>query len=124
MIQVNFIKHIIDQLKASGFRHKRWRNGVLGTAVYIQGPHPKHAKVVVKSIEIPPRTVKQIGSSVDEYFKKLQAILKGIIAAIGPIQLFLPGGGSIPVPEWFENWCKDNQISIEICSTDHLPIIN
>ena len=121
MIQVNFIKHIIDQLKARGFRHKRWRNGDLGTAVYIQGPHPKHAKVVVKSIEIPPRT---IGSSVDEYFKKLQAILKGLTAAIGPIQLFLPGGGSIPIPEWFKNWCIDNEVEISICNPDRVPEIS
>jgi hypothetical protein len=122
MIQISYIKRIIDELKARGFRHRSWRNGILGTAIYIA--HNNKTKVVVKSIEIPFSSTKRIADLVDEYFKKLQSLLKGIIASYGNIQIFLPGGGSIPIPEWFVNWCRENGVKIEVCDSDFLPEID
>lgn len=123
MIQVNYTKNVIEELNQRGYKHKKWRHGALGSAVYIGTPHQK-PKVVIKTIEVPPPSIQPLHASVDDYFRRLQSLLVGIISALGPVDLFLPGGGSIPVPSWFQDWCRDNQVHIEICEGDRLPRIN
>jgi hypothetical protein len=92
MIHINYAKHLIDELKKQGYRHKSWRRGACGSTVLVGRPIQR-VKVVIKSIEVPPPSKQPLSTSVDDYFKKLQSLIAGIINSLGTADIFLPGGG-------------------------------
>jgi hypothetical protein len=65
-----------------------------------------------------PKLVGQPGDSdfdglIDLWFRQLQAILVKLKERFGSIKLVLHGGGTVPVPDWFKDWCAVQGIEIE-----------
>ena len=110
-LTVSFAKHIGDSLRRVGYSVRRWRHGVLGTQVYERGGR---VIVVIPSIELPPPVIQPIPQSIADYFKRLCDVLSGLGKKFKVTDLVLPGGGVIPIPEWFIDWCKKNGIRIHI----------
>jgi hypothetical protein len=50
---------------------------------------------------------------IDLWFRQVQAILEKLKERFGSIKLVLQGGGTVPVPAWFKDWCADQGIEIE-----------
>ena len=50
---------------------------------------------------------------IDLWFRQLQAILEKLKERFGSIKLVLQGGGTVPVPDWFKDWCAVQGIEIE-----------
>jgi hypothetical protein len=50
-----------------------------------------------------------------ELLNGLEAALRGGIAFS---KIVFRGGGDIPVPDWFRDWCKKNGVEIEICDPE------
>lgn len=67
-------------------------------------------------IVIPKITVKSSSpADIDTLFKKIQAELQDILnKGFNISDLYLPGGGTIPLPDWFKNWCLKNGIRIHM----------
>ena len=55
-------------------------------------------------------------SQIDEVFKNLIETIKRFDAK----EIFLPGGGDILIPEFFEDFCRENGISIHIITIELL----
>ena len=65
-----------------------------------------------------PKLVGQPGDSdfdglIDLWFRQLQIILEILKKRFGKIKLVLQGGGTVPVPDWFKEWCASLGIDIE-----------
>jgi hypothetical protein len=114
-LNVSFANHVGDSLRQAGYAVRRWRHGVMGTQVYERNGR---AIVVIPSIELPPPVIQPISQSVSDYFKRLCDVLSGLGKKFNVSDLFLPGGGDVPVPEWFKDWCKKNGIRIHIIDSD------
>lgn len=114
-INVSFTMHIENILTNSGFQKQPWRKGILGTRLYTRGAQ---GVVVIPTIEIPPPSVAPIPQSIDDYFKSLRDVLTGMTKKFKITDLYFPGGGNIPLPNWFSNWCNQNGINVHILGTD------
>jgi len=51
---------------------------------------------------------------IDLWFRQLQAILAKLKKCFGKINLVLEGGGNVPAPDWFKDWCAAENIIIEV----------
>ena len=49
---------------------------------------------------------------IDDWFKQIRDILTELKNRIGMIDVAFHGGGTIPIPDWFRNWCKQEGIII------------
>lgn len=115
-MNVSYIIHLEKILTHSGFQKKPWRKGILGTRVYTRG---EQAVVVIPSIEIPPPFVTPIPQSIDDYFKRLRDVLIGLAKKHNITDIFFSGGGNIPLPSWFSNWCNQNGIHMHILDAEN-----
>jgi len=114
-LNVSFTLHIENILTNSGFQKQPWRKGILGTRVYTRAGE---AVVAIPTIEIPPPSVVSISQSIDDYFKRLRDVLVGLAKKFNITDIFFPGGGNIPLPNWFSTWCKQNSIHVHILDED------
>ena len=55
---------------------------------------------------------------IDVWFRQLREILERLNERFGKITLALEGGGDVPVPNWFMDWCADQGIKIEFLACD------
>jgi hypothetical protein len=119
-IQPSYARHIETVLISRGFRKRQWRKGILGTRVY-----ERHGRssVVIPTIELPPPAVQPTGAAIDDYFRGLQGVLAGLGKRYPVTDLYLPGGGNLPLPGWFEDWCKENGIRVHLVTGEWLPAI-
>ena len=51
---------------------------------------------------------------IDNYFNRLKKSLQRTLLKHPETEVFFRGGGTIPVPEWFRDWCNQNGIKIHI----------
>lgn len=117
-LHVSIAKHIADLLKRAGYRPRQWRRGALGNRVYEKNGT---AVVVIPVIEIPPVAIQPVKISIDDYFDNLRRLLAGLMKKLKVCDLFFTGGGTIPVPPWFEQWCEENGIRIHILDPESGP---
>ena len=68
-------------------------------------------EVVVPELPIESASSK---TAVDDCFRNLQDKLNDVLAKGRITDIFLPGGGTVPIPEWFKEWCAKNGIKIHI----------
>ena len=62
------------------------------------------------------RSIRQIPS------KRLQRQLQKTIAGGLPVtDIYFPGGGRLPIPDWFRDWCTKMGIRIHIVDPHELP---
>jgi hypothetical protein len=69
---------------------------------------------VVKPIKVDPS--KDLSSEIDRFFRTLMAI----ILKNGISDVFLPGGGTIPLPPFFEDFCKKHRIKIHVVTRENI----
>jgi hypothetical protein len=56
---------------------------------------------------------------IDDMFTKIQDGLKDVLAQGGTISdLYLPGGGTTPIPDWFKDWCRQNGIRLHVMDVE------
>ena len=102
-----------DHLLARGYRkcQSRYINRRFGARVF-----EKNGKCVVAIpvIEIAPPDVAPISASIDDYFRQLQNALRNLVNGIPITDLVFSGGGTIPIPAWFFQWCRESGIRVHI----------
>ena len=49
---------------------------------------------------------------IDDWFQQIREILTELKNRIGMVDVAFQGGGTIPIPDWFRNWCAQQGIEI------------
>ena len=116
MLNPSFRKYFEDILKQAGYNFKpsQYYN-LQGIRIFVGS---KRVIVVVSSLEIPPAKVRNITQSIDDFFKRLRDLLVRHNKRSVVTDLVLPGGGCVPIPEWFKDWCKQNGISLHVLDAE------
>jgi hypothetical protein len=111
MIQIDVTDVLLKRLKNSGWK----QNGgyaILGNPRVLERSGERIA--VVKPIKVDP--FKIIQDEIDKFFRSLiNIIIKNSIKVV-----FLPGGGTIPIPQFFLDFCRENGINIHIITNENI----
>ena len=111
MIQIDIIGIFMKRLLTKGWNQNRGYGQKDSTRVLERkGIHI----AAVKPIRI--NSIKTIESEIEKFFKTLM----GIIQRKGIKIVFLPGGGTIPVPQLFLDFCKKNGVEIHILTAENI----
>jgi len=111
MIQIDILGIFINNLLSKGWNQIRGYGQKDSTRVLERnGIHI----AVVKPIRI--NSIQTLESEIEKFFKTLM----GIIHRKGIKNVFLSGGGSIPIPQFFLDFCKENGINIHLLTTDNI----
>ncbi len=110
MIQIDVMEVLLKRLKNRGWK----QNGgyaIRGNPRVLE----RYGKLiaVVKPIKIDPFKVLQ--DEIDKFFRSLI----DIINKNGIKNVFLPGGGTIPIPKFFLDFCKENGINIHVVTNEN-----
>ena len=111
MIQIDLMEIILKQLKRKGWK----QNGgyaIRGNPRVLEQSGRRIA--VVKPLQIDP--FKNITEQVEKFFESLIRIIQ----KNGIKDVFLPGGGTIPIPQFFLDFCKEMGINIHIIDTGNI----
>jgi len=111
MIQIDTIEILLKRLKNRGWR----QNGgyaIRGNPRVLERNGIRIA--VVKPIKIDPFKILQ--DEIDNFFRSLI----NIILKNGIKDVFLPGGGTIPIPQFFLDFCNENGINIHIVTNENV----
>lgn len=111
MIQIDTMEILLNRLQDKGFVQNRG---------YTQRGNPRVLErngiriAVIKPIKID--SFKGLGTEVDKFFRSLIEILqKNRIKDV-----FYPSGGTIPLPQFFLDFCRENGINIHGVTLDTL----
>jgi len=110
MIQIDTIEILLKRFKNRGWR----QNGgyaIRGNPRVLECNGIRMA--VVKPIKIDPFKILQ--DEIDNFFRSLI----NIILKNGIKDVFLPGGGTIPIPQFFLDFCNENGINIHIVTNEN-----
>jgi hypothetical protein len=111
MIQIDVMDVLLKRLKNSGWK----QNGgyaIRGNPRVLERSGKRIA--VVKPIKVDP--FKIIQDEIDKFFRSLiDIIIKNSIKDV-----FLPGGGTIPIPQFFLDFCRENGINIHIVTNENI----
>jgi hypothetical protein len=111
MILIDLMDTFLKRLKKSGWK----QNG--GYAIQ-DNPRvlERNGKkiAVIKPIKVDPYKILQ--DEIDKFFRSLT----NIILKNGITDVFLQGGGTIPIPQFFLDFCKENGIKIHIVTNELL----
>jgi hypothetical protein len=111
MIQIDIIGIFMKRLLTKGWNQNRGYGQKDSTRVLERnGIHI----AAVKPIRI--NSIKTLESEIEKFFKTLM----GIIQRKGIKIVFLPGGGTIPVPQFFLDFCKKNGVEIHILTAENI----
>ena len=111
MIQIDTMEMLLRRLKSNGWK----QNGgyaIKGRPRVLEGFGKKI--VVVKPIKIDPYKVLQ--DEINKFFKALE----GIILRNGVKDVFLPVGGTIPIPQFFLDFCREKGINIHLITPENV----
>ncbi len=110
MIKINVMRTFLNRLRDRG-----WKN------ISVRGYTDKDIQVLrrgdqsiigVENINVDASA--DLGLQIDELFKNLIELIK----RTNTKEIFLPGGGEIPVPDFFEDYCRANGIEIHFVSME------
>lgn len=111
MIQIDTIEILLKQLKNRGWR----QNGGYAIRGNPRVLERNGKRIVVgKPIKIDPFKILQ--DEIDNFFRSLI----NIILKNGVQDVFLPGGGTIPIPQFFLDFCNENGINIHIVTNENV----
>jgi hypothetical protein len=114
LIDLDFTQTLLKNLKKSGW--KQVSGYSLGNPKVLERNRERIA--VVRPIRIDPSKVLQ--DEIDKFFKSLEKILeKNAIE-----EVFLPGGGTIPIPQFFLDYCKKHNIQIHLVTVENFNQMN
>ena len=111
MIQIDVIEKLLKRLKNKGWK----QNGgyaIRGNPRVLE--RNGRSVAAVKPIKIDPFKILQ--NEIDKFFRSLVDILN----KNGIKNVFLPGGGTIPIPQFFLDYCRENGIDIHIVTTENI----
>ena len=111
MIQIDIIETLLKKFKQTGWK----QNGgyaIRGNPRVLDRNGKKIAVVKPISIDIS----KGIQNEIDKFFRSLA----DIIVRNGIKDLFLPGGGTVPIPPFFIDECRRNGVNIHIVTRENI----
>jgi len=111
MIQIDLMEVLLKRLKNQGWK----QNGgyaIRGNPRVLERSGKRIA--VVKPIKVDPFKVLQ--TEIDKFFRSLI----DIVNKNGIKDVFLPGGGTIPIPQFFLDFCKENSINIHVVTAENI----
>jgi hypothetical protein len=111
MIQIDLMEILLKRLKRKGWQQNPGY-AIRGNPRVLERSGKRIS--VVKPIQIDP--FKNLTDQVEKFFKSLI----GIILKNGIKDVFLPGGGSIPIPQSFLDFCKEMSINIHILDSENI----
>ena len=100
------IWELADLLEKEGHQCVPPKNGKLGIAIYLDG-HGISTILIPAIIRRPSIGIE----SVDDFFKELQQEIEQLNPGVK--LLVFQDGGTIPIPGWFTDWCRQNGIKIK-----------
>ncbi|GAA4074087.1 hypothetical protein GCM10022389_19540 [Flavobacterium cheonanense] len=115
MIQIDLIEILLKRLKSTGW---------IQNGGYAIRENPRVLDrfgiriAVVKPIRIDPFKILQ--DEIDKFFTSLISIIK----KNGIKNIFLPGGGPIPIPQFFLDFCRENGINITVVTDENIDSLN
>ncbi len=110
MIKINVMRTFLNRLRDRG-----WKN------LSVRGYTDKDIQVLrrgdqtiigVENVNVDASA--DSGLQIDELFKNLIELIK----RTNTKEIFLPGGGEIPVPDFFKEYCRANGIEIHFVSME------
>ncbi len=110
MIKINVMRTFLNRLRDRG-----WKN------LSVRGYTDKDIQVLrrgdqsiigVENVNVDASA--DLGLQIDELFKNLIELIK----RTNTKEIFLPGGGEIPVPDFFKEYCRANGIEIQFVSIE------
>jgi hypothetical protein len=107
MIRINVMRPFLNRLKDRG-----WKKVSRGITDNIQVLRRGDIKIVVENISIDASV--DIRPQISEFFERLIEIILKADAK----EIFLPGGGDVPIPEFFKEFCRENGIDINILTNE------
>jgi hypothetical protein len=112
MLKINVLKVFLNRLRDRGWKNLNVR-GFTGneTHVFVKG---QRTIVVIEQINIDASV--DILSLVNDYFYELMNQIKRNDTNI---ELFLPGGGDIQLPDFFRQFCEENNIHYHFIGLDN-----
>ena len=111
MIQIDVMEVLLKRLKNRGWK----QNGgyaIRGNPRVLERYGIQIA--VVQPIKIDPFKVLQ--DEINKFFRSLI----GIMNKNGMKNVFLPGGSTIPIPQFFLDFCKENGINIHVVTSENI----
>jgi len=111
MIQIDLMEILLKRLKRIGWKQNSGY-AIRGNPRVLESSEKRIA--VVKPIKIDPFKVLQ--DEIDKFFR----LLINIILKNGIKDVFLPGGGTIPIPQFFLDFCRENGINIHIITPENI----
>lgn len=109
----SFFRHIEHELQARGYVRRPWR--LTRTLLWRK---ENSCAVTISGIEVPHPSIHPLSTSVDAYFESLRKALADLMKRATLTDLILPGGGSLPLPAWFIDWCQHNGIRLHLLDAD------
>jgi hypothetical protein len=110
LVDVDFTQTLLKTLKKSGW--KQVGGYSLGNPKVLERSGKRIA--VVRPIRIDPSKV--LLDEIDKFFKSL----KNIVEKNAIKDVVLPGGGTIPIPQSFLDYCKKHNIHIHILTLENV----
>lgn len=104
------IRYVEIDLASRGYAQRHWRRGVMGTRVFAKG---NERVVIVRNVGLDRHPPEGEEPTLENWFKRLQAVLQDLVkgAKLTDLMLF---GGTAPVPEGFLDWCKSSGIRVHV----------
>jgi hypothetical protein len=116
MLRINFMRSFINRLRDAG-----WKNINVRRHTSLDNQALKRGEKTIVCIE-----QIQLDGSLD-FNPQIEGLFKHLIELIrrsGSHDIFLPGGGEIPIPDFFIEYCKNNGIKIHIISVENIDEYN
>jgi hypothetical protein len=112
MISINVMPILMNRLKDRGWKNVSVR-GYTTNQIQILKRGNESIMVIVSitfdsTIDVTPQ--------LNDYFEQLKNLMQHDILK----DVFLPGGGDIPIPDFFRNYCYENRISIHLVTYNSL----
>jgi hypothetical protein len=114
LVDVDFTQTLLKNLKKSGW--KQVGGYSLGNPKVLERSGKRIA--VARPIRIDPSKV--LRDEIDKFFKSL----KNIVEKNAIKDVFLPGGGTIPLPQFFLDFCKEHNINIHVVTLENVNDFN
>ena len=116
MLRINIMRSFINRLRDAG-----WKNINVRRHTSLDNQVLKRGEKTIVCIE-----QIQLDGSLD-FRPQVEGLFKHLIELIrrsGSHDIFLPGGGEITIPSFFEKYCRDNGIKIHIISRENIDEYN
>ena len=107
MLRIDLMKPLIKKLGKQGWKRRQGDLNPASNPIVLRNRHQS----VILTTSIPCDPEKEIQNEVDDYFR---GVIERIKRDASIKIVFLPGGGTIPVPQFFVDFCKEVDIEIRI----------